>query len=170
MAQIVIEFGAPTFDPVINALLSVIGTPTTIEIEYPSNERQSCPATKEFMEIVSGKLTDGRLVSVTIRTDCEDIRYGLISRPDSGGYFRSMWMGTVEVTTEDWRRYWDALLRFESLAFVCVGDEEGVELTDENLTVDSFPWDEWPILVGALRAGDGETGWVVRERKPPSIQ
>lgn len=166
MAQIVIEFGGPSLSPIMNAILSLIGTPTAIETEVPSGERETCPATKDAIEAVSRKFLDGQIISATLRTKAEGVRYGLILKPRYGGQDLSMWMGTVELTTDDWRQYWDALLRIEPLAFVCVGDEEGVELTDERLTAASFPWDEWPTLAGALRGGEGGTGWVIRERKP----
>jgi hypothetical protein len=170
MAQVVIEFGAPSLGPIMDALLSVIGTPSAIETESLSGSGEACPPTKDALEALSRKFTDGQIVAATFRTESEGVRYGLILKPCYGGQDLSMWMGTVEVTTEDWRRYWDALLQFGSLAFVCVGDEEGVELTDGNLTVASFPWDEWPTLAGALRAGDGGTGWVIRERTPAGRQ
>ncbi|MEZ5403664.1 MAG: hypothetical protein R2729_28550 [Bryobacteraceae bacterium] len=165
MAQVVIEFGALSFGPIMNAMLSVIGTPSAIETESASGSGETCPATKDAIEAVSRKFLDGQIVSATFRTKAEGVRYGLILKPRYGGQDLSMWMGTVELTTDDWRQYWDALLRIDALAFVCVGDEEGVELTDERLTAASFPWDEWPTLAGALRGGEGGTGWVIRERK-----
>lgn len=160
MAQVVIEFGAPSLGPIMDAMLSVIGSPSAIETESPHGSGEAYSATKEAVEALSGKLTDGQIVSVTFRTRAEGVRYGLILKPRYSGHDLSMWMGTVELTTDDWRRYWDALLAFDSLAFVCVGDEEGVELTDDNLSVASFPWNEWPMMAGALRT---ERGWEIRE-------
>lgn len=164
MAQVVIEFGSQTFGPVRDAMLSLIGTPIAIDTEFRSGGGETCSATEDVVEAIFRKLADGQIASATFRTKSEGVRYGLILQPRYNGQNLSMWMGTLELTTEDWRRYWDALLRFEALAFVCVGDEEGVELTDDDLTVSSFPWDEWPMLAGALRGGEGATGWVMRER------
>lgn len=164
MAQVVIEFGASSFGPIMDAMLSLIGTPTAIEIESLSGGGETCPATKDALEALARKFTAGQVGSATFRTESEGVRYGLIVPPRYSGQDLSMWMGTVELSTANWRQYWDALLQFEALAFVCVGNEEGVELTDDALTVASFPWDEWPMLVGALRAGGGCGGWVIRER------
>lgn len=164
MAQVVIEFGSQTFGPVRDAMLSLIGTPIAIDTEFRSGGGETCPATEHALEAISRRFADGQIASVTFRTESGGVRYGLILQPRYSGQNLSMWMGTLELTTKDWRRYWDALLQFDALAFVCVGDEEGVELTDDDLTVNSFPWDEWPMLAGALRAGEGGAGWVIRER------
>ena len=83
------------------------------------------------------------------------------------GFARQVGVGrAIELTTHGWRRYWERLLQFDGLAFVCVGDEEGVELNDRNLSVSSFPWDEWPLLTAALRGGEAgmSSDWVIRER------
>ena len=162
MAQIVIEFGASSLGPVMDAMPSLMGTPTAIETDFVSGMREACPAAKDSFDTLSQKLTDGEVVAVTFRTGSKVVRYGLILRPRYRGQDLSMWLGTVELGTEDWRRYWDALLRCDALTFACVGDEEGVDLTDNDIAVDAFPWGEWPMLVGALRAGEGGTGWVIR--------
>jgi hypothetical protein len=164
MAQFVIEFGAPTLDPVFAALLSVIDCPTFIEMELRSGGSEQCPASKDALESVRKKFAEREIVSATFRADSEDVRYGLILEPRYNGQHLSMWMGTVELVSEKWRQYWDALLRLEGLSFACVGEEEGVELTDERLTVASFPWEEWPILVGALRTPEGGSDWVIRQQ------
>ncbi len=164
MAQIVIEFGAPRLGPVMDAMFSLIGTPIAIETELLSGGAGTCPDAQDAFDFLSEKFTDGEIVAVTFRTGSEAVRYGLILRPRYGGQKLSSWLGTVELTTEDWRQYWDALLRFEALAFVCASDEEGVALTDCDLTLTSFPWDERQMLAGALRTGEGVTGWVIKER------
>lgn len=163
LSQVVIEFGSPTFGPVFDAVLSLIGRPTAIDTESRSGGRGTFPATKDALEAIAKKFADGQIASATFRTESGGVRYGLILEPRYNGQDLSVWMGTVELTTDDWRPYWDALLLFDALAFVCVGEEEGVELTDGNLTVDSFPWDEWPLLVGALRA-EGGSRWLIKER------
>jgi hypothetical protein len=78
------------------------------------------------------------------------------ARPNFNGQDLAMWMGTIELTANDWRPYWDRLLQFDGLVFTCVGDEEGVELSDQELTVDSFPSDEWPLLVWRLAPRHGK--------------
>lgn len=164
MAQIVIEFGAPSLRPILDAMLSVIGTPSAIEMEPVLGNGEVCSATKEAIDDLSRRFATAQIRSVTFRTESESVRYGLILAPHCWGQDLSMWMGTVELTDEDWRQCWDVLLRHDSLAFVCAGNEEGVELTDDQLTIASFPWDEWPMLAAALRTEGDDRGWVTRER------
>jgi hypothetical protein len=166
MSQVVIEFGSPSFGPVFDALLSLIGRPTAIDMESRSGGREALRATKDTREAIAKKFADGQVASATFRPESGGVRYGLILEPRYKGQDLSVWMGTVELMTDDWRPYWDALLLFDALVFVCVGEEEGVELNDDNLNVDSFPWDEWPLLIGALRA-EGGSRWAVKERTTP---
>jgi hypothetical protein len=70
-------------------------------------------------------------------------------------------MGTVEVTGPNWKDIWNLLLAKSDLRFVCVGMEEGIELTDEVLSPETFPWNAWPAVISALRSNDGT--WVVKE-------
>lgn len=164
MAQVVVEFGSPTLGPVLNAMVSLIGHPSMLEMELRSGGAATSPATKEALEAIPQKFNDGEIASVTFRTETEGIRYGLILEPRFNGQDLTMWMGTIELTKE-WRSYWDRLLQFDGLAFVCVGEEEGVELNDRNLSVSSFPWTAWPLLVAALRTSGGNgSEWVIRER------
>jgi len=165
MAQVVIEFGSQTLGPVLDAMISLIKRPSILEMELRTSGSVRFPATKEAIEAISQKFTSREIVSVTFRTEIDEIRYGLILEPHFKGQDLTMWMGTIELTTPAWRQYWDRLLQFDGLTFICVGDEEGVELNDRNLSVASFPWDEWPLLTAALRGGAGmSSDWVIRER------
>jgi len=165
MAQIVIEFGAPVLEPVLNAVLSLIEHPSALDLSFKSGDCVSTLATGGALDAIYQQFVEGNLTSATLRTDSATVRYGLVLTPHFDDQHLSMWMGTIELTTNDWRPYWERLLRFDGLAFVCVGDEEGVELTDEKLTVASFPWDEWPLLAAALRDRTGNgSDWVIRER------
>lgn len=165
MAQVVIEFGSATLGPVLDAMVSLIAHPSVLEMQLRSGGGITSPATEGAIQSLPQKFTNREIASVTFRTEPDEIRYGLILEPCFNGQDLRMWMGTIELTTEGWRQYWDRLLQFDGLIFVCVGDEEGVELTDGNLSISSFPWDEWPLLAAALRS-TGEMGseWVIRER------
>lgn len=163
MAQVVIEFGSATLGPVLEAMMSLVTKPSILEMELRSGGGIASAASKTSIEGLAQKFMDREIASVTFRTDADEIRYGLILEPRFNGQDLTMWMGTLELTTHRWRQYWDTLLRFDGLAFVCVGDEEGVELCDQDLSVSSFPWDERPLMAAALRGSLG-TDWVIRER------
>jgi hypothetical protein len=70
-------------------------------------------------------------------------------------------MGTIEFIGEQWQPIWNMLLSNPMFGVVCIGLDEGVELEDELLRPDSFPWDVWPTFAGAVRDERGE--WVKRE-------
>ena len=165
MAQVVIEFGSPTLGPVLDAMLLLIEQPSVLEIELRSGGGMRSPATIASLEAIPQQFAAREIALVTFRTEIDKIRYGLILEPRFKGQDLTMWMGTIELTTTEWRPYWDRLLQFDGLAFVCVGDEEGVELSDQDLSVASFPWDEWPLLAAALRGSDAQGAeWVIRQR------
>lgn len=67
MAQVVIEFGAPSLGLIMDALLSVIETPSAIETEYLSGSGEACPPGKDALEASSRKFTDGQIVAATFR-------------------------------------------------------------------------------------------------------
>jgi len=72
-------------------------------------------------------------------------------------------MGTIEWLEDKWQWLWDFLLNQAGLRFACLGFEEGVELEDAKLTVETFPWHEWPTVVGALRLDPAASGdWIIR--------
>ena len=114
-------------------------------------------------EILKG-LESGELGSLTVRNADPRIRYGLITSPRLDGCSLNLWMGTIEVGVEDWRFVWDQLLLQEGLKFICVGSEEGVELTDGQIAAETFPWTEWPLIIGAVRTPDRK--WMIGERPP----
>lgn len=165
MAQFVIEFGATEIDPVFNAVLTLVENPSLLDVSLRSGGSVSIPATEGNLNEVHQQFVQGEITSATIRTGVTDIRYGLLLAPHFDGQDLSLWMGTIELTTDDWHPYWEKLLKLDGLVVVCTGEEEGVELTDGNLTVTSFPWEEWPLLIGALRDDTGrKSAWVIRER------
>lgn len=62
-------------------------------------------------------------------------------------------MGTIEVTTKDYQPLWNLLLGVEGLQFVCLGFEEGVDVSDrQGVDVTTFPWDDDFLVLGAVRS------------------
>jgi hypothetical protein len=162
VAQFVIEFGAPHAHAVAGAISDCLSPPLTITVDDKTAE-MSYVSTDRPLERVIADLEAGTAYSAIIRNTDERIRYALVASPRFNNSSLSMWMGTIEVSSEDWKFVWDRILEHPDLRFICVGDEEGVELRDEQISVDAFPWTEWPLLIGAVRsAGPGE--WTIRRR------
>jgi hypothetical protein len=44
----------------------------------------------------------------------------------------------------------------DGLRIVCLGSEEGVEFTGDQLVAETFPWDDFFLVIGAVRSRVGE--------------
>jgi hypothetical protein len=117
---------------------------------------------KEFREVLND-LEIGSATSISIWNSDPRIRYALITSPTLHVPPMRLWMGTIETVVSNWWFAWDLLLKQNGLRFVCVGAEEGVEIGDEHITPDTFPWTASKLLAGAVRS-DEESEWTIRER------
>jgi hypothetical protein len=75
----------------------------------------------------------------------------------------SAYLGTIEYLGDDYKALWDLILSVPGLSFACLGFEEGVELDDSALSIETFPWDQWPLVIGALRGTSGLQQWTIRQ-------
>jgi hypothetical protein len=162
MSQYVIEFGAKRVDTIAAAIALCLASPMSISVDDEAHPFHDVETERPLTGVVTD-LESGIVASAVIRCTDERIRYAHISSPLFNKEGLSKWMGTIELGVETWSFVWDALLGNPGLLFVCVGHEEGVELRDEQLSVDSFPWSEWPLLIGAVRPTQGSE-WVIRRR------
>lgn len=167
VSQYVIEFGAETVRAIAEAITRVLLAPYDISVDEPQRECNYVSVDKP-LSLVIDDLEKGAVASAIIRGRDERIRYALITRPRFNKSKLSKWMGTIEVTFEDWSFAWESLLEQNDLLFVCVGEEEGVELSDEQLGPDAFPWTQWPLLIGAIRSR-ADRQWVTRTRASVNI-
>ena len=161
MAQYVFEFGGADLAAVADALTSWLGIPASIEVAKEQPGGPDYQPTSDGLPNVLDRLRTRALSSAILRSGKPDLRYGLILAPHFNGQPLSQWMGTLESTDSDWKPMWDTVLKNDRLQFASLGFEEGVDLTDDHLTVDTFPWNEWPMVIGALRDADGK--WIIRE-------
>ena len=157
MSQFVI--GADQVAAISAAIASCIPSVLTIAVDV-GGEFAYAQTEKSLTRVVAD-LETGALASAVIRCSDERIRYALIHSLlfNQAGFTK--WMGTIELGVEEWQFVWDALLASPDLLFICVGVEEGVEFLDRQLSPESFPWSEWPLLVGAVRSTK-EGDWVIR--------
>jgi len=161
MPQYVIEFGGEQLRFIGAAIEASLAQPHNLAIDS-TQDPMSYAATGRSLSEVLNDLETGTAASAIIRNGDSRIRYALISSPKLHAT-RSWWMGTIEIAVENWRFAWDLLLRQAGLTFVCVGAEEGVELGDEQVSLETFQWADFHLLVGAVRT-DAQSDWVIRER------
>jgi hypothetical protein len=91
------------------------------------------------------------------------IRYALISSPFTSGRSLSRYLGTIEYTERDFRPMWNLLLSVRGLSLVCLGFEEGVEISDDVLGPATFQWNQWPLVIAAVKNSPSDSKWIIRE-------
>lgn len=159
--QLVFEFGARKAGPVIAAIRQVLGETACAASVWTESKSVHAHA-DETLERIASRLEEGTTGSFVAYPRLENVRYVLVTAPSLDPP-RSLYMGTVEYTSRDYEQVWDLLLGVPELTIICLGFEEGVELDDLHLDVNTFPWDQWPLVVGAVRtAGCGGGTWVIK--------
>ena len=161
--QHVIEFGSNNLDSVVECILTSVGHPTGIEVSASDLNGPVYRKADEDLQDLLNRLRMGALNSMILRFQEPTVRYALVTAPCFLGQQLSVWMGTVESTGPNWKDIWNVLLTKHPLHFVCVGIEEGIELTDAVLDPDTFPWNIPPAIVSAVRRNDGT--WLIRENE-----
>jgi hypothetical protein len=117
--------------------------------------------TTDTLESAAAKLTKGQISSFAAHPSSGIIRYVMINAPGFGGQPRSAFLGTVEFVSDDYRPLWELALASPGIWAACVGFEEGVELDDSKLTASSFPWSQWPLVIGGVRSDASDGPWIV---------
>lgn len=154
MPQWVFEFGSNHLDDVRVAVEGVVDCSScSIESVDPLTESLATNLGSAYAQ-----LHQGTIQSLVLRPSLPEIRYILLLPPRPS---LSLWMGTIEYIGADPDWIWQRLLSFKGLFFVCLGRDEGVELQDEDLSVEGFPWGEWPLVLGAVRKASEPEQWVI---------
>jgi hypothetical protein len=130
----------------------------------------TCRTPADGFAELSGDLHDcaamferGELQTVLVRPESGPIEFSLIHHPSVHGRNFSLYSATFEYTSKEWPNLWNLLLSLPGLRTVSLGMEEGVELADSSLSPEWFPWNEWPLIIGAVRSDGVDGRWVVRE-------
>src|SRR5207253_4384887 len=159
--QLVFEFGSYELRPVVEAIRRAVG-------ELP-NDIECLPATgtdyistNDTLESAEAKLARREISAFSLHPRGGKVRYALVLKPHFEGESLSLYLGTIEYTERDFAPIWDLLLATPGLTFVCLGLEEGVELRDTQLTLETFPWGEWPVVIASLR-DEGSGSWTTRK-------
>ena len=160
--QLVFEFGSSRVGPIAEAIRRVFGTSSYVAKCVPRGSDTNEP-TNASLESLATQLETGEISSFTLHPEMGMIRYALVLTPSVDGPKRSFYLGTIEDTGKDYQSIWEVLLDTPGLTVACLGYDEGVELEDSHLTVETFPWSEWPLAIGALRDPSESESWTTRE-------
>jgi hypothetical protein len=158
--QLVFEFGSRQLGAAVEAIRRVLGE-LAYEIRCVPKGSDRYEPTADSLDSAAKKIEAAAISAFSLHPKRGMIRYALILSPSFEEVPCSLYVGTIEYTGEDYAWIWDLLLETPGLTVVCLGFEEGVEFEDSQLTVDNFPWGNWPLVIGALREESGT--WVIRE-------
>jgi len=165
MSQYVVQFGAKDVAKLAEIFAhEIAGRKCAIQVLSKENlgtliyQESPLPLPDALVMIIRGEV-----VSLIARPSQGALRYGLILPPNFNGQRLSLWSATLEWTDNGWQEAWERLLHWSDLSFITVGFEEGVEVSDECLSVESFPWQAWPTVIAAVRSDiGGQRQWTVR--------
>ncbi|MBI1747767.1 MAG: hypothetical protein HYR55_14435 [Acidobacteria bacterium] len=160
--QLVYEFGAKELEPVVDVIQRALGN-TQYLVQCIPNDSDTSSPTEDSFSSVALKLKEGKLASFSLHPSNGLIRYALITCPFFWGQQRSAYMGTIEYLGDDYKPLWNLILGVLGLSFACLGFEEGVEVDESALSAETFPWSQWPLVIGAIRDRSGLQPWVIRE-------
>ena len=160
--QLVFEFGAKELEPVVETIQAVLGS-TPYSLSCLPNDSDTYGPSKDSLVSAVLKLKRRELASVAIDPKSGLVRYGLVTGPFFDGQNRSIFLGTIEYLGNDYNPLWTLILGVRGLSVACLGFEEGVELDDSRLTAETFPWHQWPLVIGAIRNQSGSEQWTIKQ-------
>jgi len=160
--QLVYEFGANELAPIVEAIQRAVYS-TEYSVKCMPNDSDTYEPTEDSLSSATLKLKEGVLSSFSLHPNSGLIRYALVTCPFFDGQQRSIYLGTIEYLGDDYKALWKLILSVPGLSIACLGFEEGVELDDNALSVETFPWNQWPLVIGALRDQSGLQQWVIRQ-------
>jgi hypothetical protein len=159
--QLVYEFGATAMEPIAEVIQNAMGS-TQYTVRCMPNDSDTYQPTADSLCSAAAKLREGLLASFSLHPVQGLIRYALVVGPFFAGQQRSIYLGTIEYVGDDYQALWEMILRVPGLSVACLGFEEGVELEDKVLSAETFPWNQWPLVIGALRDQSGLQQWTIR--------
>lgn len=160
--QLVYEFGAKEMDPVIDVIHRALSD-TPYSVKSLPNDSDTYSPTDDPFATVALKLRQGEIASFSLHPDCGLVRYALATCPGFDGQHLSLYLGTIEYTGNDYKPLWNLILSAPALTVACLGFEEGVEIEDDKLSVESFPWNQWPLVIGAVRDPSVSQSWTIKQ-------
>jgi hypothetical protein len=154
MPQLVFEFWSQEIEPVVEAISRVLdGCSTENTAAGPSLHYEP---TQQGLDWAAQHVSIGKVSSFVLHPQNGGIRYAMLDGPNIGDDNRPGYFGTIEYTQGDYIHIWKRLLDVDGLRIVCLGSEEGVEFAGDQLDAETFPWDDFFLVIGAVRNRVGE--------------
>jgi hypothetical protein len=160
--QYVFKFVAESIDAVLGAIQAAMGN-TKYKLRELSSDSDTFIPTDDPLQQAAQDMRQGKLATIAVHPENAPIRYALISSPFTSGRSLSHYLGTIEYTERDFRPIWNMLLSVRGLSLVCLGFEEGVEISDDVLRPATFQWNQWPLVIAAIKNSPSDSEWIIRE-------
>jgi hypothetical protein len=156
------EIGSTSLESLSNIVeRSLAGQPSLHLLAWEHRESMTYASSAIPLSDVIQGLAAQSFASAMWRDIGGAIRYVLLYCPHFSNSSLGLWVCTVEYTTDAWTVLWDELGTDPNLRFACVSQDEGLILSDDQLSPDTFPWSDRSLLAAAVRSVSGE--WVSRE-------
>jgi hypothetical protein len=160
--QYVFKSVAESLDALLGAVQTAMGS-SGYKLRELSTDSDTFIPTDDSLQHAIQSMRQGKLATIAVHPESGPIRYALISSPLTCGRSLSQYLGTIEYTERDFRPLWNMLLSVRGLSLVCLGFEEGVDISDEILKHALFPWNAWPLVIGAIKHLPSDTKWIIGE-------
>jgi hypothetical protein len=160
--QLVYEFCAKELEPILEVIQRALSD-VQYSMKCMPNDSDTYEPSEDSLSSAAFKMKEGVLTSFSLHPINSPIRYTLVTGPFFAGQQLSTYLGTIEYVGDDYKELWNLILNVPGLSFACLGFEEGVELEDSVLSAETFPWNQWPLVIGALRDQAGSQQWMIRQ-------
>lgn len=165
-ALYVLQIVAAQLSVLVPTVRSIVGKHRSIEVARNDKNGPNYEREAGDLELALDRLQTGELAVVVLRISQRGFRSALLMAPSIFGGRLSQWMAAIEFTAEDWRPIWDAALSERRASLVCLSIDDDLDLSDDEVSVQTFPWNESRLVAAAVRDAKGE--WVVHENPSPS--
>jgi hypothetical protein len=162
MGQYVLEIGSSSLEVFSDLIERNLLESSSVQV-LPWVDREAMTFNPSELSLggVFDALAHQALASAVWRDMKSGVRYVLLYCPHFAASNLSLWLCTVEYTDETWKAFWSELGANVAVRFACVSQEEGLLISDEQLSPDTFPWSDPSLLAAAVRSDSG--AWVSRE-------
>jgi hypothetical protein len=162
MGQYVLEVGSTSID-IFRKIVeqNVTGQSSLDILDWEHRESMIyAPSDLPVSAIMQG-LSAQSFASAVWRDGGSGVRYVLLYCPHFSDSSLGLWLCTIEYTDETWRELWSELGAYPSVRFACVSQDEGLIISDDHLSPNTFPWSDRSLIVAAVRSAS--EAWVSRE-------
>lgn len=163
----VVLMGGPKLPPIVEVLdreirpdtswwVGILPTDDVASLNYRDSD--------DLLPRLAARLNSGELASIQMRRQRPSLLLVGIYRPKFCDEPPNQWRLIVEGLEDEVANLYAACRNSDGIAFASLSVDEAPELTNDDLSADTFPWDDWRLVRAAVRSPNGE--W--EERNGPA--